>query len=80
MTPGEIHGLHARVVADLKEQLEQQRTRAEAAELELRELRRVVDKWKEADAALKDAAEGDPETCHNAYDTFNKTEEALRHA
>lgn len=62
MTPGEIHGLHARIVADLKRELaeakaeankvtesmgseivrlhgeiEQQRTRAEAAEQELRE-------------------------------------------
>lgn len=44
MSPGEIHGLHARIVADLKRELaearaeiEQQRTRAEAAEQELRE-------------------------------------------
>ena len=43
MSPGEIHGLHARIVADLKRELaearaeiEQQRTRAEAAESELR--------------------------------------------
>lgn len=43
MSPGEIHGMHARIVADLKRELaearaevEQQRTRAEAAEQELR--------------------------------------------
>jgi hypothetical protein len=32
-------------IALLREELEQQRTRAEAAEAELRELRRVVDAW-----------------------------------
>ena len=43
MSPGEIHGMHARIVADLKRELaearaeiEQQRTRADAAESELR--------------------------------------------
>lgn len=44
MTPGEIHGLHKQVVDDLKAQLaaareeaSNERTRAEAAEQELRE-------------------------------------------
>lgn len=44
MTPGEIHGLHKQVVDDLKAQLaaaredaRNERTRAEAAEQELRE-------------------------------------------
>lgn len=46
MTPGEIHGLHKQVVDDLKEQLaaaredaRNERTRAEAAEQELREVK-----------------------------------------
>lgn len=39
MTPGEIHGLHKKIVDDLRAEVEQQRTRAEAAEQELREYR-----------------------------------------
>ena len=49
MSPGEIHGLHARIVADLKRELaearaeiEQQRTRAEAAESTLLELNTTI--------------------------------------
>ncbi len=45
MTPGEIHGLHKQVVDDLKAQLaaareeaRNERTRAEAAEQELRDM------------------------------------------
>ncbi len=68
----------ARAVIKVME--DNERLAEERHEHDMRSLRRLVDEWKEADAALKDAAEGDPETCHNAYDKFNKTEEALRHA
>jgi hypothetical protein len=37
MSPGEIHGLHKKIVDDLRAEVEQQRTRAEAAEQETRE-------------------------------------------
>jgi lysylphosphatidylglycerol synthetase-like protein (DUF2156 family) len=59
-------------IALLREELEQQRTRAEAAEAELRELRRVVDAWQAADnAARANAFAGGEE---------REAREALRHA
>jgi hypothetical protein len=56
-------------IALLREELEQQRTRAEAAEAELRELRKLVDAWKAAEDRI-----------FAAYEVFNAAEEALRHA
>ncbi len=67
-------------IALLREELEQQRTRAEAAEADLRacekaysDLRRLVDAWKEADA---DARSG---RTVGSYVWREKAEEALRH-
>lgn len=68
-------------IALLREELEQQRTRAEAAEAELRELRKLVDAWKVADLALHNSAEmGTPADAHRHYQAFHEAEEALRHA
>lgn len=62
-------------IAQLREELEQQRTRAEAAEAELRELRRVVDAWKAADKVAYD----DPFST-SAGVVERAAREALRHA
>lgn len=58
----------------LTAELEQQRTRAEAAEAELRELRKLVDAWK--------AAHDESMSTGLAVDAaaFYAAEEALRHA
>lgn len=62
-------------IAQLREQLEQQRTRAEAAEAELRELRRVVDAWKAADLRVGSNLFS-KEACEHEW----AMREALRHA
>lgn len=60
MTPGEIHGLHKQVVDDLKEQLaaaredaRNERTRAEAAEQELRTTNALLASICEGSAGFK---------------------------
>ncbi len=50
-------------------------TRAEAAEAELRELRKLVDAWKAADRMLNDAP-----FSQSTYDAERVSREALRHA
>jgi hypothetical protein len=55
-------------------------TRAEAAEAELRELRKLVDAWKAADAKLASVVDGEQDRIFAAYEVFNAAEEALRHA
>jgi hypothetical protein len=64
----------------LEESRDQERDRAEAAEAELRELRRVVDAWKAADASLAGVVDGEQDRIFAAYEVFNAAEEALRHA
>lgn len=68
-------------IAQLREQLDQERTRAEAAEAELRELRRVVDAWKAAEARFIAAGitvYGDD--WFPAMEAKRQATEALRHA
>ena len=64
-------------IALLREELEQQRDRAEAAEAELRELRelrKLVDEWKAANLI-------DTYRCSDAeWDRYFEAVEALRHA
>ena len=70
-------------IALLREELEQQRNRAEAAEAELRELRRVVDAWKVADAKFFDWASdknGRWDEHDQLADAVETATEALRHA
>jgi lysylphosphatidylglycerol synthetase-like protein (DUF2156 family) len=69
-------------IALLREELEQQRTRAEAAEAELRELRRVVDAWQAADKAMREIRFGTSDGKHGAKLTaaLEAAKEALRHA
>lgn len=79
-------------IAQLREQLEQERTRAEAAEAELRELRKLVDAWKAATEehrkavdALRDSAGPDgvllklSASVHSAAAVVRNALEALRH-
>ncbi len=65
-------------IAQLREELEQQRTRAEGAEAELRELRKLVDAWKAAHAEMREAEGLVMRSA--AASRIAKAEEALRHA
>lgn len=66
-------------IATLREELQNERTRAEAAEAELRELRKAVDAWKAASIKMQGTSVLSDDW-FSLSDATNKALEALRHA